>query len=226
MDTHDCNGWFSVINTGAGLCLILLMLQVALPGRLSRAQDPLEERAWVSVDILNMRSEPSIESSVVERLNSGQIVEVLGKDANWVNVRSADETGWVFSAYIRPVYQAWIAPQEVEVFKDLNIQSGVVMRLQEDDPVEVIGAKEDWRFIRKDGKSGWIYDDYLRIDEEKRAWVDATVLNVREEPTLNAPVLTQLYRGEQVYVEKHQDNWTVVNLPGGRGGMGCHSISQ
>lgn len=52
------------------------------------------------VDQLNVRSEPRLSSSVLTQIHSGQEVEVLESEINWVKISYNEMVGWVSSDYV------------------------------------------------------------------------------------------------------------------------------
>lgn len=176
------------------------------------------DHGWVKAKILNVRQDASLESEVIGKFRQGEIIDILGTDSYWLKVQLRDQTGWVYSPLVSILYSAWVIPQTTEVYQNLTRESAVVINVRQDDQVTVLTEKNDWVYIRKDKKEGWIYKGYLRKNAQDKGWVDATVLNVREKPALGAPVITQLVRGEEVVIQEQQPEWTMVDVPGGRGG--------
>jgi len=199
-------------------CTALLVAIQILTIQTLYAQEDSQQKAWVNAQILNIRMEPAIESTQVGQLSYGEVVQIIEVDDLWSKIQAEDKSGWVYSPYIRPVYDAWINPEDIEAYENLDRQSPVAMILHENEKVEVIREEGDWAYVQRDNDAGWTYKDYLRTDEDRQAWVTAEILNVREAPSLDSPVITRLSRGESVYIQEEQSDWAVVNVPGGRGG--------
>lgn len=176
------------------------------------------DQGWVRVKVLNLRSQASLESAIIGKLHYEQVVDVIENSGSWMKVQNGKTVGWVYSPFIRVMYTAWVVPNQTEVYQELSRDSGPVMSVQQNDQVTVMDEKNGWAYIQKDNKKGWIYAGYLRKTEQPGAWVDASVLNVREKPALDAPVVGQLTRGEDVYIKQQLQDWAMVDVPGGRGG--------
>ncbi len=200
------------------ICTALLVATQILSIQTLHAQEDSQQKAWVNAQVLNMRMEPAIESNQVGQLTYGEVVEIVEVDDLWSKVQDEEKSGWVYSPYIRPVYDAWINPEDIEAYENLDRQAPVAMILHENEKVEVIREEGDWAYVQRGAETGWTYKDYLRTDEDRQAWVTAEILNVREAPSLDSPVVTKLSRGESVYIQEEQSDWAVVNVPGGRGG--------
>lgn len=56
--------------------------------------------------------------------------------------------------------------------------------------------------------------------------VNASALNVRSEPSLNAEVLTQVKRGERLPLMESGESWMLVQLPDGRTGWAASRFLQ
>jgi Flp pilus assembly protein CpaB len=75
-----------VVQNGAGMTLI-----TAMP----------ENVAVVSVDVANIRSGPSIASSVIDQMKYGTQLQILGQSADWFKVQLPDRRqGWVAAGWI------------------------------------------------------------------------------------------------------------------------------
>jgi Flp pilus assembly protein CpaB len=76
----------NVVQTGVGMTMI-----TALP----------ENVAVVSVDVANIRSGPSIASSVIDQMKYGTQLQILGQNADWFKVQLPDKRqGWVAAGWI------------------------------------------------------------------------------------------------------------------------------
>jgi Flp pilus assembly protein CpaB len=92
-DFKTTNFWAALINepsqvvqTGAGMTLV-----TALP----------ENLAIVAVDAANVRSGPSIASSVLDQVKYGTELQIIGQSADWFKVKLPDQReGWVAAGWI------------------------------------------------------------------------------------------------------------------------------
>jgi len=110
----------------------------------------------------------------------------------------------------------------------LNVRSGpgteyaILGGLGFDQEATVLGREGQWYRIRLDsGLEGWVAGWFSRVlleDEMRYAVVDTDVLNVRREPSLDAPVLTRLYQGQYVRLLEMIPEWWRVQLSDGTEG--------
>ena len=92
-DFQPTNFWASVVNepstmvqTGVGMTLI-----TSLP----------QSVAIVAVDAANVRSGPSIASSVLDQVKYGTQLDIIGQSADWYKIRLPDQReGWVAAGWI------------------------------------------------------------------------------------------------------------------------------
>lgn len=59
------------------------------------------ETMSVRANRLNVRSGPGTKNPVVGKLERNQVVEVTGRQRNWVAVKSGSVEGWVYNRYLR-----------------------------------------------------------------------------------------------------------------------------
>jgi Flp pilus assembly protein CpaB len=98
-DFKPTNFWAALVNepstivqTGVGMSLI-----TSLP----------ENLAIVAVDAANVRSGPSIASSVLTQVKYGTQLQIVGQSADWFKVKLPDQTeGWVAAGWIVTASQA------------------------------------------------------------------------------------------------------------------------
>ena len=75
-----------IVQNGAGITLV-----TSMP----------ENVAVVAVDAANVRSSPSIASSVIDNVKYGTELEIIGQSADWFKIRLPDKReGWVAAGWI------------------------------------------------------------------------------------------------------------------------------
>jgi N-acetylmuramoyl-L-alanine amidase len=119
----------------------------------------------------------------------------------------------------------------VRVSPSLN---GMVMgKITKDGKVDIFSEDADWYEIGLGNKIGWVHKDYIKINSkqgsptesdqksdpgasaERTATVTATLLNVRNDFSLNGSVVSQVKKGDQLTIVSEQNNWCKVKLPNG-----------
>lgn len=64
-------------------------------------KDVKADTATVSTDTLNLRSEASTSSNIVELLNSGDKLEIISEEGNWYKVKHNNNEGYVSKDYVK-----------------------------------------------------------------------------------------------------------------------------
>ncbi|WP_432774469.1 N-acetylmuramoyl-L-alanine amidase [Brevibacillus gelatini] len=166
---------------GASLLAMLLAWPVLTEPTQAQANSA---QAKVVATSLNVRSEPSLQSSVVGTLKYGTNVTVVSEDSHgWVQIKYQQTSGWVAGYYLQKgkagttATSAPAAAPSVSASKKSGIVSAAALRMRkgpglEHDilhvltmgtQVEILKKQADWLQIRtSDGKTGWVSSMYIR----------------------------------------------------------------
>lgn len=150
---------------------------------------PVDGNGYVTVPRLNVRSGPSFNNSVIDKLSRGEYVTLIGRDSHsrWLQIRlSHYGKGWVSARYINSSIAIWRLPiTEVGIpeppanytgyvsVSGLNVRSGpgfnywVIDKLGKGQAVTVYGRDVSSRWYKvglPNGGSGWVAARYIRID--------------------------------------------------------------
>ncbi|MCR5799761.1 MAG: SH3 domain-containing protein [Lachnospiraceae bacterium] len=91
------------------LCIVALMAGLAVPALLvSAEEEAVTGMATVMADSLNVRSGPGKDYDAIGKLYSGNVVEVVALDGEWLKIKYNDTTGYIALEY------AEFEPDEVE----------------------------------------------------------------------------------------------------------------
>jgi uncharacterized protein YgiM (DUF1202 family) len=137
----------------------------------------------VATNLLNLRSEPNLNSSLVASLPQGDVATVVGGPQGdgtvvWLQVDSNLGTGWVDQQFVAPSGRAWVSSNftvgdTVRVSDDhLNMRVDAATRaaLVAQLPLNTIGsvvggprqsAGVTWLQISTDLGTGWVVEEYL-----------------------------------------------------------------
>ncbi|WP_053372128.1 N-acetylmuramoyl-L-alanine amidase [Paenibacillus sp. FJAT-27812] len=140
--------------------------------------------ARVYTDLLNVRSEPSLESTIVGALKNRELVTVSNDEHGWLRIKSDQLSGWVAGQYLKKVdgtvvtasatdqdsiVQKSSATTRATVLADsLRIRAGaglsykVLGGLTKGEAVTIMDNQEGWAKIQTaDGQIGWVSDRYI-----------------------------------------------------------------
>lgn len=123
----------------------------------------------VTVQNLNVRSEPSTDSEILGKLSEGDKVKIIEEDNGWSKISFESGTAWISSEYIdkntagkekgnkaRPA-NIMVLHDHSNIRKKPEIQSKIVGQAHAGEIYEVIEQKEDWVQIKTSkGKKGYI----------------------------------------------------------------------
>jgi SH3-like domain-containing protein len=72
------------------------------PAEPTPAPAPETRTESVLAHTLNVRQAPDPDSRIIAVLQKSQVVEILGREGNWIHVRGGplEEPGWVYGAYL------------------------------------------------------------------------------------------------------------------------------
>ena len=81
----------------------------------------------------------------------------------------------------------------------------------------VFDEQDGWAKIRWPHEIGvWVYSDYIKESEGKRAIINGNNVNLRLKGGSNYPILTQLMKGDEVFLTgKKQEKWVELEAPDG-----------
>ncbi|REE55393.1 N-acetylmuramoyl-L-alanine amidase [Paenibacillus taihuensis] len=170
------------------LAIIMILVVGALGMTMAAANSKFPYQAKVNTTAMNVRSEPSLQASVVGQLKSGDIVTVTDEESDgWVQIKKNKLTGWAAGYLLRkldssgkPSNAAVESPPSsgkvstspgstaTVLTESLRIRSGpgtsykVVGSLAQGEQITVSGSQGDWLKIKTVAKlAGWVSKQYV-----------------------------------------------------------------
>ncbi|MBM7568342.1 N-acetylmuramoyl-L-alanine amidase [Paenibacillus sacheonensis] len=171
-------------------CLALIFI-VIVGGFGLRAHDAsavtkLPYQAKVTTTALNVRSEPSLQASVVGQLRSGAVVTVTEEDDDgWVQIKGSKISGYAAGYLLHrtdssgqtagsssssvggkasssPGSTATVTADSLRIRSGPGTGYSVIGSLKQGEQVSVAGSQSDWLKIRTSGGStGWVAKEYV-----------------------------------------------------------------
>lgn len=144
--------------------------------------------AKVVTDTLNLRSEPSTSSSVIELLNENEKIEIISSEGDWYKVKHENNEGYVAKEYVKVEEESNI-PEEPDNTTttatdttqqpSANVEPNTTIKLEKDsvikilplinsknigtanaeEEITVITTANNWMFIQTNEIAGWIVKD-------------------------------------------------------------------
>jgi uncharacterized protein YgiM (DUF1202 family) len=209
---------------GAG-ALALTGLQ-SLPRRANAAQGEY----YRTTDSLNLRKSASTSAQVLLVMPAGAMVQDLGEQSNnFKKIAYQGTSGWAHSGYLELTNGGSSDPPaylgDAVTTTSVNFRTGpsnghsVIQVLPKSTTVTYSDRVEyGYRFVKYNGRGGWVYDDYLTPagGEGPVAFTTTAYVNMRKSPSTSAQVIVVVPAGETVldYDLEVRNGWRGVDWKG------------
>lgn len=134
------------------------------------------EQGTVTASVLNVRSGPTTNSSVVTKVNKGTVISILSKSGNWYKTKVNGKEGWVSGAYVTinktstnsgSIDVNTNAKKAKTTANSLNMRNGagtsysIIRKLPKGTEIEVTSVSGDWAKMKYDGRVGYVHKAYI-----------------------------------------------------------------
>ena len=206
-----------------------------------------EQKVIISqVDHLNVRAEPSLSSTVLTQLSSGNEATYIKSQNDWIQIQYGTTTGWVSNQYVTVKELSKAAADEmvetpnegniftvtvdaVNVRKKADLTSKRVGVAYRGEQFKILEQSNNWVHIQyKDNTEGWIYKFYGSFGaKETKSTSDAssssgsvTVIyegtNLRAEASTSAAIVHRANAGETYSIVETEGDWYKVSVSGNK----------
>ncbi|KOS29232.1 peptidase P60 [Bacillus anthracis] len=126
----------------------------------------------VTADVLNVRTGPATEHSVIAKVKKGQTLQVIGEENGWLKINHNGKTGYVSSEFVtnggktRTTVQQASGNYTVNV-SSLRVRTGpstshtILGSVKKGQIVQVVGEVQDWFKINYNGQTAYVSKDYV-----------------------------------------------------------------
>lgn len=121
---------------------------------------------------LNVRSQPSTDSSIIGSLATGQAVEVFHKQDNWFEVKFNGQTGYCYGEYLdfghsdaevsESTMNTLTATAPLNVRTEPNTNSAIMGSFKAGESVQVLAEEGDWYKVKFGDKVGYSHGDWIK----------------------------------------------------------------
>ena len=194
------------------------------------------QSALVKGGALNLRETASLSARVLGQYPTGTLVEIIESGDEWHKVTVNGKTGYMMAKYLNTdvTTAAQTATVRTNTGIGLNLReeprlSGrVITSFRPGTQVTVYQKGADWCRVKVDGQEGFMATKYLNFGSSsattpstgKVAVVsnpkDTQVLNLRQEASLDAKVLSYYRNGVKVTILEEGKTWHKVQVEDGR----------
>ena len=165
-----------------------LALSLLCTAGLATASDDLSYPfTTVTTDNVNMRRSASSSSVVLERIDQGDSITVLGASGNYYKISYNDRTGYVLKQYVdvsavstplptvTVIETATGYPYETTTKDSVNLRekkstsSGLVRQIPQGAVITILGVSGDYAQVEYKGDTGYCVKEYINIKEIVKA---------------------------------------------------------
>lgn len=180
---------------------------------------------------VNVREKASSSSRLLGTAKKGETFKVLGKSGNWVKIDFDGEDGFVYKTYIKVEGSDPVTPvtgkkgtivnckTQVNVRGKASSKSKLLGVARKGETYDVLGKSGNWVKIDFDGKDGFVFHTYIRIDGEDGGKTGTIVncktqVNIRAKASSNAKIIGKAKNGETFDVLGKSGNWYKIDYHG------------
>jgi len=112
-----------------------------------------------------------------------------------------------------------VTGDNLNVREEPSTSSNVLTQLSKGTEVAITEVSGDWYKISLDGKSGWVYSQYVLLNKVVgEGVINAQDVNIRSYPDLSSNVITMLNAGATLNIYARSGEWYKVELGEGKSG--------
>ena len=188
------------------------------------------DSALVKGGALNLRQTPSIAAKVLGQFPTGTLVEVTGYHGDWYEVEVNGLSGFMMAKFLSGDLGSQTARVRTRTGAGLNLREepgmdgAILTSVKNGETVTVTQKGSNWSRVRVGDVEGFMASEFLSFDSNaatgKKAVVtnprDTQVLNLRQQPSLNAKVLSYYRNGAVVTILESGKEWHKVQTADGR----------
>ncbi|MGG3893557.1 N-acetylmuramoyl-L-alanine amidase [Geobacillus stearothermophilus] len=214
-------GWLALL-----FCLLWL-LAVLWPSGVKGEKETEETKrlAVVTADRVNVRQGPGVPYHPVASVHRGDVYRLVDVKDGWLKIEwEKNRTGWLAARYVALAKETAVVQEDRLRLRQEPSQDGrIIGHLAQGETVLVIGEEGGWKQVVTEDAIGWVAASYLapaeaRSISQQTGTVAADSLNVRAEPSLHAPRIGRLVRGEEVDIVEKKPGWYKIASSTGLGG--------
>lgn len=160
----------------------------------------LTNKAVVQATILNVRSKPDQNSSILGKLSQGQEIDILGVSQGWYKIKWNDSEGWIASDYVKQ-----------EEIKNTSDQQ---------EPKDDKNSKNNETEDKQESINNPAKQQEQSSASEKapqRYEVTASILNVRASGSQEAKIIGKLPQGTIIEKLEEKEDWLKISFEDGAG---------
>ncbi len=187
---------------------------------------------------LNVRETADSSSEVIDSLTRNSTLYIYSEKDDWYHVETESGIlGFILKKYLNPGDIQGLTGEITGVTDAVNVRtkpeinSTVAFKVTNDNQVSIIGGSGDWFQIVHEGKSGYVFKQYVSIGAEGgastvlgevidpfKASITSSSLKVRSGPSTGYDVITTINKGTTFNVLGKSGSWYYIELSNGTKG--------
>ena len=212
------------------------LFDVNVPVRPEPVVPPAPEYLYVKAKVVNLREQPTENSSVIIYLCENDRVQFIAEKGDWVQVSIVSGIeGYIlkdllknsppedtFEAMERTLY---VKEDDVLLRNSPSTNGPILHSLKRDESVYEIEANSTWSKVRlPNDKTGFIRSDMLTVVTpppagytrvEKTVYINTASVNIRTMPNTDSLIVAVVYEGTSIQTKAVGSEWTMVKAPNG-----------
>ncbi|KQL53436.1 hypothetical protein AN964_07975 [Heyndrickxia shackletonii] len=198
----------------------------------------------VTVDNLNIRTSPTISSSVIGSLNTGNELNILEEQNGWVHFTMGTLEGWVSSQYVQKVsgnegnqntqsknsnqkMTGTVNVNSINVRSKPSLDGKIIGSITSGQSFEIEKEENNWIEIKLNNQIGWIAGWYVNKSTQSTVTApqkgsqkgSVTILyngtNLRGNATTNSSILSRANAGDSFNILDTVNDWYKIQLKNG-----------
>lgn len=189
------------------------------------------DSALVKGGALNLRETASLEARVLGQYPTGTLVEIIKAGSEWHQVSVNGKSGYMMAKYLNASEGNTAATVRTNTGAGLNLREQpdmngtIIMAVKNGQQVTVLQKSSPWSRVKVGDKEGYMATQYLRFATTSTTTgtsaivsnpKDTQVLNLRQEPSLDAQVLSYYRNGTKVTILETSGKWVKVQVQDGK----------
>lgn len=203
--------------------------RITTPGMLESAfYKPVggHDLALIKGENVNVRTDKSLKSKILGRVDTGDKLYVIGYDDPWyhVSIPAKQLKGYVYGQYVDSLPLVEVTGDQVRLREKPSLKGRIKTELNSGEVFFEFERQGRWVLVASSasGLKGWVHSDYLKkttksISRPYRVTGDS--VNFRASPNVDAEIITALPQGTEVAVRGRSQKWSFIEYGGQQGWM-------
>lgn len=148
------------------------------------------DKVQVNTNNLNVRKAPSIDSEIIDQVQTGELYQILQIQQNWVQIQISDKAGWVSSNYVTikqeiKKEQTSIIDEKREITTsndNIHLRSGpssehpIISYIETGTELTITKENDHWYRVNHNGEIGYVFYKIIDRNQKNSSLYDKSIL--------------------------------------------------